>query len=266
MIILSLNTKKLATNYSTKTEDKVKFSPKLNFIFTQNNNLQFYLKTGFGFHSNDTRVVVANEGQEILPTAFGTDLGIIAKPFPKLLLNGALWILNLKEELVYVGDAATVEISGRTKRMGVDIGLRYQLTDYLFFDTDVNYTYARSVDAPKGKDYIPLAPDFTTTAGLSSVKYKGFSGGFHYRYLKSRPANEDNSIVAKGYMVSDLNLNYEFKSVTFGVTTENIFNTKWNETQFATESRLKNETNSVEEIHFTPGTPFFLKGKVSYRF
>jgi hypothetical protein len=34
-------------------------------------------------------------------------------------------------------------------------------------------------------------------------------------------------------------------------------NTKWNETQFATESRLKDESNSVEEIHFTPGTPFY---------
>jgi hypothetical protein len=31
-------------------------------------------------------------------------------------------------------------------------------------------------------------------------------------------------------------------------------NTKWNETQFATESRLKE--SGVEEIHFTPGTPF----------
>jgi outer membrane receptor protein involved in Fe transport len=257
---------KLVTNFSTKTEDKVKFSPKLNFIFTQNNNLQFYLKSGFGFHSNDTRVVVSNEGKEILPTAFGTDLGIIAKPIPKLILNGALWILNLQEELVYVGDAATVEISGRTRRMGVDFGLRYQFTDFVFFDTDVNYTYARSIDAPKGQDYVPLAPDLTATAGLSSSKYKGFSGGFHYRYLKSRPANEDNSIVAKGYMVSDVNLNYEYKSITFGLTAENIFNTKWNETQFATESRLKNESQSVEEIHFTPGTPLFLKAKVTYRF
>jgi hypothetical protein len=31
----------------------------------------------------------------------------------------------------------------------------------------------------------------------------------------------------------------------------NLLNTKWNETQFATESRLKEEPNSVEEIHFT---------------
>ncbi len=257
---------KLASTYQTQSENNVKFSPKLNFIFTQNNNLQFYLKSGFGFHSNDTRVVVANNGNQVLPTAFGTDLGTIIKPFPKLLLNAAVWILNLQEELVYVGDAATVEISGRTKRVGVDFGLRYQLTDYLFFDSDINYTYARSIDEPQGQNYIPLAPDLTATAGLNTGKYKGFSGGFHFRYLKSRPANEDNSIVASGYMVSDLNINYDYENISIGLSAENIFDTKWNETQFATESRLKNETNSVEEIHFTPGTPFFLKGKVTYRF
>jgi outer membrane receptor for Fe3+-dicitrate len=267
---------KLAATYDTKSENKVKFSPKLNFIYSQNANFQLYLKSGLGFHSNDSRVVVANAGKDpiallelakqILPTAIGTDLGTIFKPFPRLMVNAALWYLQLQEELVYVGDAATVEISGRTKRLGIDFGLRYQLSDYLFLDTDLNYTYARSIDAPQGENNIPLAPDFTATAGLNTAKYKGFSGGFHYRYLKSRPANEDNSIVAKGYMISDINLNYEYGNITFGVSAENIFNTQWNETQFATESQLQNETQSVEEIHFTPGTPFFLKGKVSYRF
>ncbi|TRX21725.1 TonB-dependent receptor [Flavobacterium franklandianum] len=267
---------KLVATYKTQTENKVKFSPKLNFIYSQNANFQLYLKSGLGFHSNDTRVVVDNVGKDpralleqakqILPTAIGIDFGTIFKPFRRLVVNTALWYLQLQEELVYVGDAATVEISGRTKRMGIDFGLRYQLSYYLFLDTDLNYTYARSIDAPDGKNYIPLAPDFTATAGLNSSQYKGFSGGFHYRYLKARPANENNSIVAKGYMVSDLNINYEYKKGTIGITAENIFNTKWNETQFATESRLKNESQSVEEIHFTPGIPFFLKAKVTYRF
>jgi outer membrane receptor for Fe3+-dicitrate len=257
---------KLAATYKTQTENKVKFSPKLNFIYSQNANFQLYLKSGLGFHSNDTRVVVANAGKEVLPTAIGTDLGTIFKPFPRLVFNAALWYLQLQEELVYIGDAATVEISGQTKRMGIDFGLRYQVFDYLFLDTDLNYTHARTIDAPEGQNYIPLAPDFTATVGLNSSQYKGFSGGFHYRYLKSRPANEDNSIVAKGYMISDINLNYEYGNITFGLSAENIFNTQWNETQFTTESQLQNESQSVEEIHFTPGTPFFLKAKVTYRF
>ena len=257
---------KLNDNYKTQSESKVKFSPKLNFIYSQNNNLQFFVKSGMGFHSNDARVVVQNSGKQILPTAIGTDVGTIWKPFPKLIVNSALWYLFLEQEFVYVGDAGIIEPSGKSKRMGAELGLRYQLNDWLYFDADANYTYARSIDEPKGQDYIPLAPDFTTTGGLSFQKVNGFSGGIRYRYLKNRPANEDNSIVAKGYFISDLNVNYQYKNINFGIAVENIFDTAWNETQFATESRLQNEPESVEEIHFTPGTPFFMKGKITYTF
>ena len=235
-------------------------------LFYRTNNLQFYLKSGLGFHSNDTRVVVAQTGKEILPTAIGSDIGSIFKPIPRLLINSAIWYLYLQQEFVYVGDEAIVEPSGKSRRMGFDFGLRYQLNDWLFLNTDLNYTYARSIDAPKGENYIPLAPDFTSTGGITVNKWKHFSGGINYRYLKSRPANEDNSIVAKGYTVMDMNVNYEMKNFIFGLSAENIFNIKWNETQFATESQLKNETQSVEEIHFTPGTPFYLKGKITYKF
>jgi hypothetical protein len=36
----------------------------------------------------------------------------------------------------------------------------------------------------------------------------------------------------------------------------NLLNTKWKETQFAAETRLKNEPTLVDEICFTAGTPF----------
>ncbi len=257
---------KLQTNYKTQSESKTKLSPKLNFIFTENNNLQFFLKSGFGFHSNDTRVVVEQNGEKILPSAFGTDIGTIFKPFPKLIVNTALWFLHSQQEFVYVGDAGIVEPSGKSRRMGIDLGTRYQISKYLFFDADANYTYARSIDEPRGQDYIPLAPDFTSTIGLSLKEYKNFSAGFNFRHLKSRPANEDNSVIAKGYSIADINCNYQIKDINLGFTIENVFNTKWNETQFLTESQLQNESQSVEEIHFTPGTPFFIKGKITYNF
>jgi len=257
---------KLVSNYKTESENKAKILPKLNLIYAQNNNFQVFLKSGFGFHSNDTRVVVAESGEKILPTSFGADFGVIFKPFPKLLVNSALWMLNLQQEFVYVGDAGVVEPSGKTSRKGIDLGIRYQFNDYLFLDADANYTHGRSVEESKGQDYIPLAPDFTTTVGISLKNYKSWSGGLQYRYLKSRSANEDNSIIAKGYMITDANINYEWNKLTFGLSAENIFNTEWNETQFATESRLKDESQSITEIHFTPGTPFFLKGKITYQF
>jgi hypothetical protein len=85
----------------------------------------------------------------------------------------------------------------------------------LYFDADANYTYARSIDEPDGQNYIPLAPDFTSTGGLSFQNGMDFQG-ITIPLFKSRPANEDNSIVAKGYAIADFNINYEYQSVTFG--------------------------------------------------
>jgi outer membrane receptor protein involved in Fe transport len=72
--------------------------------------------------------------------------------------------------------------------------------------------------------------------------------------------------VADGYFVTDATLNYGLNNWTFSVIVENLFDTQWNETQFATESRLFSEPSPVEEIHFTPGMPFYLRGKVSLTF
>ena len=257
----------LITQYETQAETKTTLSPKLNVFFNQNKNIQWFLKSGIGFHSNDTRVVVQQNGKEILPKAYGSDFGLIWKPTPKMVINSALWYLFLEQEFVYVGDAGIVEPSGKSERLGIDLGMRYQFTDWLYADTDATYTHARSIDEPEGADYIPLAPDFTLTGGLAINDLNGFSAGLRYRYIDDRPANEDNSIVAEGYFITDLNANYKLNNnVTLGFAIENLFDVEWNETQFATESRLQNEPNPVEEIHFTPGTPFFIKGMVSYTF
>src|SRR5690606_24555390 len=105
----------------------------------------------------------------------------------------------------------------------------------LYADIDATYSHARSIDEIKGEDYIPLAPDFTLAGGFSLNDFKGFSGGLRYRFIDDRPANEDNSIVAEGYFVTDFNVNYKFKSITLGLSIENLFDTEWNEAQFATE-------------------------------
>lgn len=256
----------LQTEYQSLAETKTIVSPKLNFYWDVKDNYQVFLKSGIGFHSNDTRVVVSNQGKDILPRAYGVDLGDIWKPLPNLVVNTTLWYLFLEQEFVYVGDAGIVEPSGKTERYGLDFGFRYQFNDWLFLDTDLTLTHARSVDDPKGQNYIPLAPAFTMAGGLSVNDWNGFSGGLRYRFIDDRPANEDNSIVAEGYFIADFNANYSFDKITIGFAIENLFDVDWNETQFATESRLKNEAQSVEEIHFTPGTPFFIKGTIAYRF
>lgn len=257
---------KLSELYDNRSEEKVAFSPKFNTIYSPTANTQFFLKTGMGFHSNDARVVVANEGEDILPTAYGVDLGTILKPVDRLVLNATVWSLFLDQEFVYVGDAGVVEPSGKTRRLGLEVGARYQPFEGLYLYADANYTHARSTEEANGEDYIPLAPDFTMVGGFTAGTDQGFSGSVNYRYVDDRPANEDNSIVAEGYFVTDATLNYGLNNWTFSVIVENLFDTEWNETQFATESRLFSEPSPVEEIHFTPGMPFYLRGKVSLTF
>ncbi|MES2514459.1 MAG: TonB-dependent receptor, partial [Bacteroidota bacterium] len=87
-----------------------------------------------------------------------------------------------------------------------------------------------------------------------------------YRYVGDRPANEDNSVTAKGYNVFDAVINLTRPRYAIGITMENLANIEWNEAQFDTESKLKNETQSVSELHYTPGTPFFIKGSLTFFF
>lgn len=261
----------LTPEYDPQSLTAAVFSPKLNFIYTVNDNVQLFAKSGIGFHSNDTRVVLERPNNEsILPRAFGADLGGNFKLMPRLIVNGALWMLRLEQEFVYVGDAGIVEAGGRTARRGVDLGVRWQANNWIYLDGDFTYSYARSIDDAEGENFIPLAPRITTTGGLSFEK-NGFAGALRARYLQDRPANEDNSVVAEGYTILDLNASYSFNAFTLGFFIENLLDSDWKETQFDTESRIRLADGSLEpspvsEIHFTPGTPFNFRGFIRFTF
>ncbi len=243
-----------------------RISPKLNFNYAVSDRVQLYLRTGIGFHSNDARAVVVSDASRTLPRAYGADLGSTFKPAPRMLVNAALFALYLESELVYVGDGGVVETSDPTRRMGIDLSVRYQLTGHLFADLDMNAVDGKVIGPSEGENAIPLAPRFTTIGGLAYKQDKGFSASLRYRHIADRPANESNTVVAKGYFLIDAVVSYRFSKVEIGASAENILNAEWNQAQFDTASRLRNEVEPVSELHFTPGTPLFLKGFVSYRF
>lgn len=256
----------LTSDYARQSVSKAVVSPKLNISYHASQRVNLFVKSGIGFHSNDTRVVVAQHGEEILPKAYGLDAGANFKLGDKLLLSTALWMLDLDQEFVYVGDEGIVEPSGKTRRKGVDLSLRYQALPWLYIDSDVNLTDPKAKGAPESEDHIPLAPTFTSIGGLSVKLRNGLNASLRYRYLGDRPANEDNSVVAHGYFLLDAVVKYTRKSYELSFSAENLLNEAWNEAQFDTESRLQNEVDPVSEIHFTPGTPFFFKAGISFFF
>ncbi len=256
---------KTAAEYTDPGVGQAFVSPKLNIIYNPSNTVQLYAKGGRGFHSNDARVVVVRDGKDVIPETWGADLGIHWKPVPTVMLNAACWYLYMNQEFVYVGDEAVVEPSGKSRRIGLDVGLRWEFLKNFYFQADYTYSNARMTEEPSGADYIPLAPVNTLLAGLT-YKTDRFSAGVHCRWLGNRPANEDYSLTAKGYCITDINASYTIGKLTFGAAVENLFDVKWREAQFATETMIPGDDAPVTDICFTPGTPFALRGFVSYRF
>ena len=253
---------------SRETADAMILSPKVNLSYRHNKQWQTYLKASVGFHSNDARTAILSATDvsgDILPAARGVDLGTTWKPTDEMMIDACLWILDMSQEFVYVGDEGIVEPSGHTFRRGLDLSVRRSISHHWYIDGDFNYTIARAVDEPEGEQFIPLAP-ISTLAGGISYQDGGFSSSIRLRHLMDRPANEDNTLTAEGFWVTDLNASYTWNKLTLGVIVENLFDVEWNEAQFATESRLMNEVAPVEEIHFTPGVPFFARFSVQYDF
>jgi hypothetical protein len=246
---------------------KLRFSPKLNFTYTVNDNAQVFVRSGIGYHSNDARAIVTNTHENTLPYAIGYEGGTLFRPIPKLILSAVLWSLYLQNELTYNGDDGTVAINGPSQRYGFDFSARYQLSKFLFADLDVNYSHGRFVDLAEGKNFIPLAPAITSAAGVSIKTEKGLSASLRYRYIDNRPANGDNTIVAKGYFLLDAVVRYKFSKYEIAVKVENILNTEWNEAQFETVTRLKGEPlGGIDQLCFTPGAPRIFKASFTYHF
>jgi len=257
-------------NYSN-TNYQFQVAPKVNLTYSLNEKDRLFLNFGRGFHSNDARAVVQDFGNHRLPDLFGGEIGVLLHPFKNTIVSAALWGMELENELVFNSDDATTVNNGSSRRLGIDVGVRSTLTPWLFLDLDVNVTRGRLVDKVFGSVltenyFIPLAPSLSSTGGLTFHFPSGIEGSVRYRHLNDRPAIEDNSVNAIGYTLMDLNLFYKTPKYRVGFNVENALNVKWNEAEFATESRLKNETTSTNELHFTPGTPFTLKAIFSYYF
>ncbi|HLP53483.1 MAG TPA: TonB-dependent receptor [Fluviicola sp.] len=246
------------------------FSPKVNFIYSPSSRYQFFMNYGHGFHSNDARSTVQQPGMNQLPLSVGGEVGTLLHLGRTVVISAALWTLNLENELVYVGDAGTTENKGSSRRTGIDASVRWQIFTSLIADADFNVSENYLTESLFGRrnetDYhIPLAPTLTSTGGLT-YKFKKINALVRYRYMADRAANEANTVTALGYLIFDGGVNYQQQHFKIGLNVENILNVEWNEAQFDTESRLPGETQSVSEIHYTPGTPFAVKLSIGYLF
>lgn len=242
-------------------------SPKLNVAFQAAPGTTLFANAAGGFHSNDARdALLATAGERVLPRARGSEVGA-RHSWSGGSLSAAAWLLDLESELVYVGDEGTTEPSGRTRRVGVDVGGRVKLARWLWADADLSLSRGRLRDEPAGADLVPLAPTRVATLGLTVQGAEPVGGGVRVRHVGRRAANETNTVMARGYTLTELFGSWQIGRAEVRLTVDNLFGVEWNEAQFATLSRLPGEApEGVEELHYTPGSPRAAGLAIAWRF
>ena len=243
--------------------------PKMNVILGPWASTEFFANYGEGYHSNDARSAVA-PGSSPLARARSYEVGVRSKPFGDdgVELIATLWRLDLKSELVFVGDEGTTEIRGATRREGVEVAARGQVWGPLYFNGSVTWTKAEF----RNGDAIPLAPEVTAYGALLLKWPDGLTSQLQATYLGVRPLIEDRSVKSPAWIDFDLSERYQLPiKLPHGrmeafLFIQNLFNTKWEQATFAFSSQLRNEGAAVNDIHFVPGNPRTFMGGLAWYF
>jgi len=245
-----------------------RLSPKLNLYYDVTNNTTLYAKAGLGFHSNFVQAVVSRDSTagDALPRAGSCEIGSNFKLGQRALFSVALWLIEEGAEYRFVSDDGSFENIGASRKHGFDVLVKYQLASYLWADVTLNYANGHLLNMPADANLLPLQPRVNSTGGFTLKAESGWNGRLSYRYMGARPATEDGSVYSKSYFILDAVMRYTRPKYELGLSFENILNTQWAEAQFYDQSRLKNEAAPVMDFHDTPGTPFCVKGSVSYFF
>ncbi len=243
--------------------------PKLNVILGPWFRTEFFANYGEGYHSNDARSAVAQAASP-LARARNYEVGVRSKPWGPdgVELIATLWALDLKQELVFVGDEGTTEIRGASRRRGMEVAARGQVWGPLYFNGSVTWTKAEFTNG----DAIPLAPEVTAYGALLLRWPEGLTSQIQATYLGVRPLIEDRSAKAPSWTTFDLSERYQLPvKLPHGrleafLFVQNLLNTKWEQATFFFESRLRNEAAAVSDTHFVPGNPRFVMAGLAWYF
>jgi len=260
----------LAQNSGSRSDSIL--SPKLSLIFGPWGKSEFYVQAGEGFHSNDARgvltrvdpasgLVVDADGNAISPAdplvrTKGAEVGIRTVALPGLHSTLSVWMLDVKSELLFVGDAGTTEASRPSRRYGVEFANFYTPVPWLTLDADFSWSHARYRDVAPAGNAIPGSIETVISVGVTLKSESGLFGGLRLRYFGPRPLIEDNSFRSKETILLNARVGYAI-SDTWSVSADvlNLLDRRDHDIDYAYESRVSPTANPVEEIHFHPVEP-----------
>ena len=244
--------------------------PKLMWIVTVVPGWDLFASFGRGYHSNDARGAVKPvDPARLMTPATGYEVGTRITPLKGLTISAAAFLLDLDSELVWLGDEGTTGASAKTRRYGVELSARYRVSNWLYADLDATLAHASYVANAGNGDAVALAPTRTFTAGVGARPTFGHwtpFGSLRVKALGDRPANEDGSLTAEGFVIVDANAGVRWRDVEVGLDVQNLLNATWREVSFATTTRLAYEPQAVTGIHYSPGWPRTVMGRFTVYF
>jgi len=259
--------------------------PKGNLILSPNSDWNIFLNYGKGFHSNDARGT-SNSSNPVSPIASGHSYEIGQRQYflnRQLTYSLSGFLIEMKDERVWVGDEGTSENKAASQRRGVELEARYSPKNWLSFDFDLSYNQGRLLGVNPSADSLPLAPKIISNAGINVRNVEGMYGRFGMFYLGDRYASEDRYFTAEGFTRFDLTAGKTWSAWDWSLSIQNLFDAKIREAQFVNTSKLANESTDAsctsgsradnssgfvgcEDIHYTPGLPFFISTRLTYLF
>ncbi len=263
----------LAANSGKSTAGII--SPKAAVAWIPFKQVELYADYGRGFHSNDARGTAirinptdgtAADPVTPLVRADGYELGARGRPLNGLTLTATYWWLNIKSELLFLGDGGTTQPIGPSRRYGYELSAFYKPAPWLTVDAEYTSSTGHLTDLPRGQDHIPNAIETVIGAGLVA-KYQRASFGLRLRHFGSYATIEDNSVRSDPTTVVNGRLSYDFGRVELAADLINTLDARDNEITYFYPSRLPSEPlGGVSDRHIKPIEPRQLRLSATVRF
>lgn len=253
-------------------------SPKAGIVLGPWYRTEFYGNAGYGLHSNDIRgatisvdpvdKVTPQERVPLLVRSKGAEIGIRTKAVEGLTSSLALFVLDFDSELLFVGDAGTTEASRPSRRVGIEWTNQYQLLPWMRFDLDLAHTRARFTDFDVAGNFIPGAPAWVGSGGVTFGGDSGWFGALRARYFGPRPLIEDDSVRSQSSLIFNARAGYRFDSgLRLQLDVLNLFNARTNQIEYYYLSRLPGEpVGGVADRHVHAAEPLAVRLTLAGRF
>lgn len=282
-LLASLHTAAGYTNSGARGQNLPQ--PKLSFIYSPRDDLEFYLSAGEGFHSADLRGVNQSRNPDLdlpysplLAKQWGEEIGVRANVAKSFTFTFALYNLWQQSETIIDPDIGQDVAGPPSQRYGLEINTTYEITPWLEFYGTFSANHARFTqpfDDGTGHlgTYIQDAPVDAGSLALYMHDLGSWSGGLVYRYLGNYPLSSgpcvnsaavhdfpdvatscanapaaQGQVNGKGYGQLNLDVHYDFgQGWLGGLGIYNLLNTHAAAAEFWYVDRLQNEISTYPD-------------------